>query len=304
MPRIQYVEKRFTDPSKVLLGLAIQIIEEYAEDGYTLTLRQLYYQFVARDYLPNSQRAYKRLGDVISNGRLAGVIDWDAIEDRTRWLRKPSSWDSPEEIVEICADTFNLDMWMNQKVRPEVWIEKDALIGAIERVCNGLDVPHFSCRGYSSQSELWRAGRRMRKWRKAGQQPLVLHLGDHDPSGIDMTRDTLERLELFSEGRVHVVRLALNMDQVEEHEPPPNPAKLTDSRAKGYIAEHGSSSWELDALDPKTLSGLIEDAVLKVRDETKWDKMVGRRDDARATLQAVSDQWAEVRDFVGDEDEE
>ncbi len=298
MPRICYVEKKFQEKSKVLLGLAIQIIEEYEADGYTLTLRQLYYQFVARDYLPNSQRAYTRLGDVISNGRLAGIIDWDAIEDRTRWLRSNPSWDSPEAIVQSCADQFNFDMWQNQEWRPEVWIEKDALIGAIERVCKELEVPHFSCRGYTSQSELWRAGRRLRQWRKGGQRPIVLHLGDHDPSGVDMTRDVRDRLELFSEGDVPVKRLALNMPQVEQYEPPPNPAKFTDSRAEGYVAKYGDQSWELDALDPKTLSRLITEAVEEVRNDDAWDTMVERRDEARRDLQAVSDRWDDVEEFV------
>lgn len=302
MPRIRYVRKRFKDDSKIIIGLAIQIIDEYRAKGFTLTLRQLYYQFVARDYIENSQRAYKRLGDTISNARLAGLIDWDAIEDRTRWLRQNPSWESPEEIVQSCAEQFNLDMWQNQGFRPEVWIEKDALIGAIERVCKRLEVPHFSCRGYTSQSELWRAGRRMKRHRENGQEPMVIHLGDHDPSGIDMTRDVLDRVELFSEGSVRVTRIALNMEQVETYNPPPNPAKLTDSRAKDYIAKHGTSSWELDALSPDTLSMLITDAVEEVRDDDAWETMLRRRDEARRNLQAVADRWEDVESFVSDDE--
>ena len=300
MPRLCYIEKNLRAPSLALIAQANEIVEEYAADGFTLTLRQLYYQFVARGLIANNDRSYKRLGSVISDGRCAGLIDWDAIEDRTRWLRKNAAWESPEEIVEICARTFNFDMWENQTHRPEVWIEKDALVGAIEGVCNSLEVPHFSCRGYASQSELWRAGRRLRGWNLAGQQPVVIHLGDHDPSGMDMTRDVTDRLSLFAETTVPVVRIALNMPQVEEFNPPPNPAKLTDSRAERYIAEFGDSSWELDALDPKTLSRLITAAVESVRDDEKWAEMIEKRDDARATLQSVSDKWAEVEDFVSE----
>ncbi len=298
MPRLCYIEKNLRAPSLALIAQANEIVDEYAAEGFSLTLRQLYYQFVARGLIANNDRSYKRLGSVISDGRCAGLIDWDAIEDRTRWLRKNPSWSSPEEIVRSCAEQFNLDMWKNQTHRPEVWIEKDALVGAIEGVCNELEVPHFSCRGYASQSELWRAGRRLRRWDHLGQQPIVIHLGDHDPSGMDMTRDVLDRVSLFAETDVPVIRIALNMPQVEEFNPPPNPAKLTDSRAEGYIAEFGDSSWELDALDPKTLSRLITEAVTKVRDDDAWDEMIERRDAARATLQAVADEWDGVKEFV------
>jgi len=300
MPRLCYIEKNLRADSLTIIAQANEIVDEYAAQGFTLTLRQLYYQFVARGLIANHDRSYKRIGKIISDGRVAGLIDWDAIEDRTRWLRKNPAWDSPEEIVSSCAAQFNFDMWENQTHRPEVWIEKDALIGAIEGVCSELEVPHFSCRGYASQSELWRAGRRLRGWNRAGQQPIIIHLGDHDPSGMDMTRDVLDRVSLFAETDVPVIRIALNMQQVEEFDPPANPAKLTDARAAGYIEEFGDESWELDALDPKTLSRLITTAVEKVRDDEAWEEMIEKRDDARATLRAVSDKWAEVEEFVGE----
>lgn len=81
------------------------------------------------------------------------------------------------------------------------------------------------------------------------ERRVILHLGDHDPSGIDMTRDISDRLELFG-ADVEVKRIALNWDQIDEFTPPPNPAKLSDSRAGAYIAEYGDESWELDALEP------------------------------------------------------
>ncbi len=203
--------------------------------------------------------------------RLAGLIDWTAIEDRTRNLRRLPHWDNPQELLEAAIRQFRLDKWNNQPCYVEVWIEKDALIGVIEGVCNDLDLPYFSCRGYTSQSELWRAAKRITtetSWQN--ERAIIIHLGDHDPSGIDMTRDIESRLLMFG-AKSEVRRLALNWDQVEEFSPPPNPAKLTDSRAKGYISEYGRESWELDALNPNVIANLIRDAVTPIIDTTTWE---------------------------------
>lgn len=227
----------------------------------------------------------------------AGYIDWDAIEDRTRNLRALSHWTSPAEIIEAAARSFRIDLWERQPCRVEVWIEKDALAGVIEGICTRLDVPFFSCRGYTSQSEMHSAAMRLQSYRDDGQEPIILHFGDHDPSGIDMTRDIEDRMELFI-GGVEVRRLALNMNQVQIHNPPPNPAKITDSRAEGYIARFGRQSWELDALDPRTLAALIESEILAIRDQTLWDDAEEEQEEAREDLTATSERWDEVVDFL------
>jgi hypothetical protein len=228
-----------------MVAKANEIIAEYAAQGFDLTLRQIYYQFVSRDIIPNTQKDYKNLGSIVNDARLAGLIDWESIVDRTRELRSLSHWDGPDSIIDACAGQFNVDRWKGQRYRPEVWIEKDALVGVFERACNELDVPLLSCRGYTSQSEMWGASQRMLRYKRAKQTPIVFHFGDHDPSGKDMSRDILDRLELFTRGQIKFQRLALNMEQVEQYNPPPNPAKISDSRANGYIAEFGNESWEL-----------------------------------------------------------
>ncbi|MEU6340200.1 hypothetical protein ABZ883_04525 [Streptomyces sp. NPDC046977] len=297
MPLITYVPKKFSSARQELIAKADEICRAYARQGFDLTLRQLYYQFVARDVLPNKQSEYKRLGDVINDARLAGLLDWNFIVDRTRNLRGLTHWANPEHIVDSVAAQYRTDRWADQPHRVEVWIEKDALVGVIAGVCERSDVDYFSCRGYASQSELWGAAQRLRGYVDRGQEPIVIHLGDHDPSGVDMTRDIRERLALFG-ARTKVVRIALTMEQVEEHQPPPNPAKLTDSRADGYISRFGSSSWELDALDPANLDRLIEDEIWTYRDADVWARSTDDMERQRRLLQAVSDRWGDVADFI------
>ena len=293
-----FIEKKFAHSSLAIIEQANAIIADYAAQGFRLTLRQLYYQFVARDLIANTQRSYKRLGNIISEARLAGLVDWDAIEDRTRNLATNPHWRDPASIIAAAADSFRIDKWADQDNRVEVWIEKEALIGVVERICRRLDVDFFACRGYVSQSEQWAAGKRFAEYRERGQEVVVLHLGDHDPSGIDMTRDNDARLGMFAREDVIVRRLALNYDQIESFQPPPNPAKLSDSRYERYFTRYGSESWELDALDPNVIQELIGAAVIEYRDEDAWRVMTERERDEREQLADVTRRWGDVLAYL------
>ncbi|MEV4212648.1 hypothetical protein [Micromonospora sp. NPDC049662] len=200
MARIKYVAKTFKPDTMRVIEQANTICAQYARHGLTLTLRQLYYQFVARGLLNNEQREYKRLGDILNDARMAGQMDWDYLVDRTRNLVALPHWDNPVDIVEAGARSYRTDRWAQQPCRMEVWIEKDAGIGVIEGVCHRNDVPYFSCRGYTSVSEIWAGAQRIRRHLEAGQDVVVLHIGDHDPSGLDMSRDVEERLRVFIDG--------------------------------------------------------------------------------------------------------
>lgn len=294
MPKIQYVHKRFKPGTQDLIAKANAVITEFAGKGFSLTLRQLYYQFVARDWIPNTLKSYKNLGSVINDARLAGLIDWEAIEDRTRNLRKRSHWTGPDDIIEACARSYGINLWEGQEKRVEVWIEKDALIGVIERVCNKWDLPHFSCRGYTSQSELWGAAMRHIDY---GTHTVVIHLGDHDPSGIDMTRDIEDRLKMFGADS-EVIRIALNMDQVKRYRLPNNPAKATDSRFESYLHEHGEHCWELDALDPTLIEKMIETEAQKHLDIDVFKERTKEQEADRRVLSKCSAQWTDVEAFL------
>lgn len=301
MPKIQYVEHNFQEKSLNLLKRADSIIVDYRRRGYDLTLRQLYYQLVARDLIPNNQKQYKKLGNLISNARDAGLVDWEAIVDRTRQRTGLGNWVDPSHFLLKQIQQFRIDKWEGQDHRVFVWVEKEALAGVISRAClkNNIQVDYVSCRGYMSSSTLWREARNL-KWtaRDENQHPVVIHLADHDPSGIDMSRDNVERLALYSElthGRDFTFRrIALNWDQVEKYQPPPNPTKMSDSRAEGYVFEFGYDSWELDALDPDILVSMIEDTVDEYRDLDLWQTMTEKENKFMGQLHNVADNWESV----------
>jgi hypothetical protein len=298
--RIPYITKAFRGNSLDIIRKANEICADYQRQGYNLTLRQLYYQFVARDIIPNSQKSYKSLGSIINDARLAGVLDWDFIEDRTRNMAGgDGGWENPAEVIEASAEYFRYPMWTRsgQLYRPEVWVEKEALADVVAQACRTYRVPYFSCRGYVSQSEMWSAGRRMRQHFNNGLIPVVIHLGDHDPSGIDMSRDITDRLEMFAEQPVEVRRIALNMDQVEEYGPPPNPAKITDSRAADYIERFGDESWELDALEPSVLTALIRNTLTdRYVDVEAFDAVEAEEEEVRDQMSLVAQRWDDISD--------
>lgn len=299
MTLICYVDKNFGSDRLALIDKANEILAEYEDDGYTLTLRQLYYQFVARDIIPNTERSYKNLGNLISDARYAGLVSWHAIEDRGRTTHTPYVQDDVSGTLENIEYSYALDYWANQPRYVEVWIEKDALVNVIERPARRYRVPHLACKGYVSSSELWRAGQRFAEAQDAGKECILLHLGDHDPSGIDMTRDNGDRLDLFG-AYVEVRRLALNRDQVDRYDPPPNPAKVSDTRAAEYIARHGNTSWELDALQPSVIATLVADEIKSLIDFELWNAVKSEEDENREALRYISNHAEEALEWASD----
>lgn len=298
-----------------LLYKVLEIVEEYRAQGLRLTLRQLYYQLVSKDLIPNQERSYKMVGNLVSNARLGGILDWDAIEDRVRRPQSPPEYGSLEEIVDIAVQSFRLPRLVGQERYVELWVEKDALAGVLHPVAYSHHVTLMVNRGYSSTSAMREAGVRIRsECEKIGARgALVLYLGDLDPSGEDMVRDVRERLQMFTnsgylvhEGRdgieleheeareerkppidIVVEKLALTMEQVEKYNPPPNPAKLTDSRAAKFVETHGYSSWEVDALPPRVLRNLIETRIEEAIDSDLVEEVKEKETKEKARLRSM-----------------
>lgn len=290
----KFVDRNFSQESRALIVTANGIINEYRALGYRLSLRQLYYQLVARDYIPNTVQSYKRVGNIISDARDAGLVDWDAIEDRGRVPVLPSAWENPAEILRIAASQFRVDRWQGQNNYVEVMVEKDALSGILRPVCADLHVRLTANKGYSSSTAMYDAAQRYADAWSDNRDLYLIYLGDHDPSGIDMTRDVRERLSLYGEQiNIETIRLALNMDQVETWNPPPNPAKETDSRIAGYRAEFGDTSWELDAVEPVALANLVRDQIQDLVDEIEWDRVALMESKMRDDLKGFAQEWIE-----------
>ena len=263
-----------------------KIIDEYARDGYRLTLRQLFYQLVSRDIIPNLTKEYAKLSGLLVKGRMAGVVDWDAIEDRIRVPYIPYSVDDIDDAIYDTIQQYRLDRQDGQDVYIELWVEKDALSGVLRRITQKYHINLMVNRGYSSCTAMHDAYERLKEKEDEGKETYILYLGDHDPSGLDMIRDIDERLIEFGVSPT-VLHIGLTKKQIKQFNPPPNPAKITDPRAKGYIAEHGNVSWEVDALNPETLHKLVSKNVEKLIDMDLFNKMLIKEEKDKEKLQSL-----------------
>lgn len=292
-----YVNRKFHTSSLEIIGWTNMIIKEYMDQGFILTLRQLYYQMVRRNLIENDDKVYKKVGDIVGNGRMAGLIDWDAIEDRTRNLQGLPHWNSPVSITRSAYASYRRDHWEDQEFRPQVWVEKEALSGIVQAACDPFNVDFMCCRGYMSISEMRNSALRFDEIYSNNQEPVLIHLGDHDPSGLHMTQDIISRIHVFMENPMLVDRIALNIDQVESLQLPPNFAKQKDSRLRDYKKRFGNRSWELDALEPQTLVNLIQESILQFRDEEIYERVVAQQTKEKQILK-------DTIDFVRDKQEE
>jgi len=272
--KLAFREQRITPKRAEQIERANAILEEYAKQGYRLTLRQLYYQLVARDLVPNEVREYSKLSETCVIGRMCGLIDWDAMEDR---LRKPYltyAVDSIEEAIEDTISQYKRNRQEGQSYNIEIWTEKDAVSNILKRVSIHYHVRLMVNRGYTSCSAMYEAYNRVED-AEADKGSVILYVGDHDPSGLDMLRDIEDRLREFGAGgQFKVVPVALTAAQINKYKPPPNPAKISDPRAGWYIREFGDMSWELDALPPEVLEKIVKKAVLVHLDSDVFDGML------------------------------
>ena len=288
--KIKFIDKNFRYDSLALINLINTIADDYVSQGYTLTVRQMYYQLVARDLIENTIRSYQKIAKLINEGKNAGLISWYAFEDRTRAFIKNTHWDNPQQIINAAAEGYFESMWDSQSnYKVYVIIEKEALVGILEATCAKYDVPILAARGYPSGTVLF-------DFFKKEIEPnpdkihVILHLGDHDPSGIDMTRDLTDRMDMFSHSNYTLIvkRLALNYNQIEELRPPKNPAKDTDSRFTSYVNKFGYSSWELDALNPSYLNSLVTKNIELHIDFSTWEAKKYDIEGKKAQLKALA----------------
>ena len=286
MSKEAFVTKKFNASTLELIETCVDIMDEYSKIGLDLTVRQLYYQLVSKDLIENTDKSYDRISRIVNEARLAGLMDWEMIVDRGRPTTTTATWDEPRDILRSCIRQFRTDRWETQPFHVEIMCEKQALEGIFKPVCAKWGIPYTSNKGYCSQSVMYRKGKDIEELEIGdGKKVRIFYFGDHDPSGLDMDRDLGDRLKMFSGCSDIIERVSLSMDQIHRFTPPPNPAKLTDSRAKEYIKLHGGKSWELDAMDPQYLQKIANECIEDVLDQDKWDEACDREKDMKSALE-------------------
>lgn len=332
MPRIRYGHYNPKPVTQELIADVDEILTAMADRGFLLTVRQAWYRMVADKKLPddwideeynlrngldrdtkNTQRNYKRFSNLVAAARDGGALDWDHLTDRGRVRQSWSHWANQASFLRSVVNQYAIDLWLRQPKRVEVWIEKDALSQVVEQACEPWTVPYMACKGYPSASCVWEAAHnRFKRWHDTGdcEEIVVIQLSDHDASGVDMTRDLQTRFDMYStpyadddtHAEIMVERIALTIDQVQEHSLEPDPAKATDPRSRRYREQFGDDSWELDALDPQIIVDLIDDAIRRHCNTDLFEEDQEREREMREQLQRIPARWDRIRELLDEED--
>lgn len=216
---------------------------------HPMTIRGLFYRLVSEEVIPKTEAAYKGLVvRLATEMRLDGTLPFRWVADNTRWRHGGLAYAGPEEWLAESIQTYRLDLWRDQPVYVEVWLEKDALAGVLLQETDPLRVPLMVTRGYPSITYLANAAAHIRH---VGKPTMLYYFGDFDPSGVDIPRVVAQRLREFAPAvRIGFHRVAVNEDQIEALGLPTRPTKTKDSRSGSF---KGRRSVEVDAVPPAIL---------------------------------------------------
>lgn len=327
----------------------IDIANAYYQDDYVLTLRQLYYQLVARDIVPNHDKVYSKISSIKDDIVYSGKLDWNVFEDRGRVPKMAYYEDDIKGALEMTVNAYKLDRKTGQKNYIEVWTEKDAISSILKKATDPFTLLLVINKGYTSSTAIYTAYERILQAVTEMKPVKILYFGDHDPSGIDMIRDIKERIlfmltngsqlytlmgsvieewwdnneytlydlagmegyeelpdlfhsdidskklmDLFDAGKrllwlkehdlFEVVPVGLTMEQIREYNPPHNPAKITDPRAKSYIRRFGQVSWEVDALKPDVMLSIVRKAIQEYTDMEVYSEIIEKERAEKAVI--------------------
>lgn len=286
---------------KELVPIVNQILSQY---DFALTVRQIYYRLISDPYnlFPNTRSSYNGFDKILVRAREREDVDYKQIEDRTRQtIGEDKGWDSPQSYwsavlryFERSWEEYDKEMWIHQETIVEVWVEKDALAQIVSQATTPYKVLIFPSRGFSSYTKVKEAIERLEERchlnDSDSKNAVILHLADHDPSGISMTSDLSNRFANYGADFISVQRIALNIDLARSLKLRPNPVKFADSRSPAYVSQFGQDCWELDAIPPDKLESIITDSIEGFVDFDIWNETTEQIDTDRRFLSAQTDQ--------------
>jgi hypothetical protein len=220
-----------------------------------MTVRQVFYQASVRGLVEKSEAGYAKIQTDLVHMRRNGELPYHWLTDNTRWQRKPKTFDGVLQALEDTAQLYRKALWAEVDSYVEIWLEKDALAGVVYPVTDKYDVPLMVARGYASLSFLHSAAEYIND---LGVPTYIYHFGDFDPSGVNAAQKIDETLrEMAPNADITFERVAVTLEQIVAWNLPTRPTKKTDSRSKNF----GDISVELDAIEPNTLRGLVEEVI-------------------------------------------
>jgi hypothetical protein len=273
------------------------------EADQPMTVRQVFYRLTSEGVISKSESEYNRtVVRLLGEMRRDGTIPYEWLADATRWMRKPTTFNSVEEALQNTAQAYRRDLWSDGDEYVELWLEKEALAGVLVDVTNPWDVPLMVTRGYSSISYLHSAAQTIRGRAKQGKHTTIYYFGDRDPSGVDIDRairqgigeslisltspfsaDAWEKEEVF---RLYASfeRVAVTEEQIAEWDLQTRPTKKSDTRSKSFEGV----SVELDAIPPAELRQLAEETINRHVDWKRLKVLLVAEEEERKGLEQIA----------------
>lgn len=272
-----------------LIDAAISILAEQNP----MTIRQLFYRLVSKSRVPNSLASYQMVSRIMTKCRDDGRCPFEWIADRSRPVYAATGFDDAVEYAATMRDGYRKNLWATQPEHVEVWVEKDAIIGSIEDVCNELGVTIRVGRGYWSTT----AAHGIAKIFASIDKPItVFYCGDHDPSGQNIQSELYARIQEYGSGDFVMERLAISKDDITEFNLPPLPVKSSDPRASQFVRTHGNECVELDALPPTELRRRIQETVEQHIDDELWEAAKEIEKKEKSRIQDSMNQFSSMTD--------
>ena len=246
-----------------------------------MTVRQCFYALTVQGRIPKTEAAYNGVVvRLLTQMRRSGAIPYDWISDNTRWMRKPASYSSLQDLLQKTAQFYRRDLWASAPAYVEVWCEKDALAGVIMEETAIYDVPLMVSRGFSSDTYLQSAAEAITDKSKPA---YIYHFGDHDPSGVWIAKKTEQGLRHHAgpDAEIHFERIAVTPAQISSWNLPTRPTKRTgNTHAKGFAGD----SVELDAIPASQLRALVRECIERHVDEDRLRILTAAEESERGLL--------------------
>jgi hypothetical protein len=239
--------------TKVEMEERAEFLIDYAEQHGPITVRGLYYQAEVAEVpgIDKTEAGYVKVQRQVLELRREGRLAYEEIADATRWMRKPTSYNSIEDALEATARMYRRNLWRDADDYVEIWIEKDALAGVIYPVTAQYDVPLMVTRGFSSETFAYEA---IESRGDDERDYYVYYFGDFDRDGANSLQEKLKRFAADRPFCVIFIQVAVTKEQISRLRLPTRPHKK--NSAADRLWPH-SYACELDAIDPDTLREMV-----------------------------------------------
>jgi hypothetical protein len=252
-------------PHVQLLVDQVRAVLEENRAFLPMTARQVFYRLVGAHGYDKTEQAYARLLETLNRARRARLIPMGAIRDDGGTEYGPGGWDSPDQFwrsVRAGAEAYGHALDDGQPVAVELWVEAAGMVPMVARVAAEYGVTTYSSGGFDSVTVKYGAAQRI-----AGRETgtVVLHLGDHDPSGLSILDSAAEDIAAFI-ADLHgpepvFARLGVTDEQIRRYQLPSAPQKATDRRG-----EHMHRTVQAEAMSPTQLTAEVRAALQAVVD--------------------------------------